>query len=75
MRRAKLWFPIPSVLQPRILPKWQRRAVLRGIQLTRDTGLQPIIVESDAEAIVKWIKNGKQLCLDVGLVILILCCC
>ncbi|KAK2664417.1 hypothetical protein Ddye_002991 [Dipteronia dyeriana] len=34
-------------------------AILKGIQFSSDCGLTPCSLESDAEAVVNWIKNKK----------------
>ena len=44
-------------------------AILRGIELARDSSLLPIIIERDAVVVVKWINKESHCGSDVGLVI------
>ncbi|KAK3206532.1 hypothetical protein Dsin_020578 [Dipteronia sinensis] len=44
-------------------------AVLRGLQLACDTGLAPVVAETDAAVVAKWISEKTQLYSEVGLVI------
>ncbi|KAK3221353.1 hypothetical protein Dsin_008378 [Dipteronia sinensis] len=44
-------------------------AILRSIQLAIDSGLNLIMVESDASVVVDWINSGNDLLSDVGVII------
>ncbi|KAK3210776.1 hypothetical protein Dsin_015482 [Dipteronia sinensis] len=47
----------------------EAEAILRGLQFAHDTGLLPVIIESDAVVIVKWINEESYYDSDVGLVL------
>ncbi|KAK1587052.1 hypothetical protein Q3G72_009083 [Acer saccharum] len=48
-------------------------AIQQGLLLSHDSGLGPVVMESDAQVVVGWIKDGSQFYSNVGMIIVDIC--